>query len=603
MVATERAASAPARPSWGLYAIACAIGLATVAYGDIGARFDANWSLVAFWSGLALMFVPICFRLASPGASRSERAALLMILGVALYLVKVLQSPFAFTYSDELSHLRNVEDAIDSGRLFGPNPLLPVSAYFPGLAGVTDGVVAVTGLPSFEAGLLVIGVARVVLIGALFLLFESVLESAALGSLAVLLYIANPNFLFFDAQFAYESLALSLAPVVFLAIILRLRSAGARQLSFTLLAVVGVGATVVTHHLTAYALTAFLAVWAVVEWFSGAGERRVRGMATISFVAAFSWLIYVAVLTIGYLGSNVVAGLAELLRLIAREGSSRELFRSYAGVSSPLIEQIVGYAGVAVVLSFGVVGALRVLRARTLSLAKVFALASLAYPASLALRLTARGAEISNRSSEFLYVPLAFAVTIGLVSLRPREVWRRSLLTAFITIAFASGVIVGWPIWARLPGPYLVIADTRSIEAESLAATGWTAQTFPADTRLLADRTNRLLLGSYGRMHPVTAYGDGSGAAAVFFTDRLGPDELGLLQEAGIRLVVVDKRISEGLPLVGVYFEQGEPDALRHDRPIPAQNLDKFDRATQFDRIFDSGNVVIYEVVEAANAR
>lgn len=589
-------------PTWGPRALLAAIGLAVVAYADVGARFEADSALVAFWIGLALIFVPICFRLASPRPARSERAALLMVLGIALYFVKIAQSPTSFTYSDELSHLRNVSDAVELGKLFEPNPLLPVTSFFPGLAGATDGVISLTGLPPFEAGLLVIGLARVVLIGILFLLFESVFESAALGSLAVLVYVANPNFLFFDAQFAYESLALSLAPIVFLAIILRLRAVGARQVSLTVLALLGVAATVVTHHLTAYALTAFLAVWAIVESITGTGQRRVRGMATISFVAAASWLVYVAVLTIGYLGSNVVAGVAELLRLIVREGSSRELFRSYAGVTSPVVEQAVGYAGVAIVLGFGVFGAIRVLRVRTLSLAKVFALASLAYPASLALRLTTRGAEISNRSSEFLYVPLAFAVTIGLVGLPIPDRWRRVLMTSLISIAFAGGVIVGWPIWARLPGPYLVIADTRSVEAESLGLADWARGHLARDTRVLADRTNRLLLGSYARLHPVTAYGDASGAASVFFTDQLGPDEMGLIRDGQIRLVVVDRRITEGLPLVGVYFEQGEPDALRHTRPIAPQNLDKFDRSSEFDRIFDSGDIVIYQLKGSADA-
>ena len=59
--------------------------------------------------------------------------------------------------------------------------------------------------------MIVVGAARVLMMLALFLLYERACGDSRLAGVGALVYAANPGFLFFDAQFAYESLALPLA--------------------------------------------------------------------------------------------------------------------------------------------------------------------------------------------------------------------------------------------------------------------------------------------------------------------------------------------------------------------------------------------------------
>ena len=49
------------------------------------------------------------------------------------------------------------------------------------------------------------------------------------------------------------------------------------------------------------------------------------------------------------------------------------------------------------------------------------------------------------------------------------------------------------------------------------------------------------------------------------------------------------------LPENGVYFDLNEPNAFAHKIPLDPIALDKFDRVNDLSRIYDSGNLVIYD--------
>src|SRR5262249_12075766 len=152
-------------------------------------------------------------------------------------------------------------------------------------------------------------------------------------------------------------------------------------------------------------------------------------------------------------------------------------------------------------------------RQRANALALTLACGVLAYPVSLAMRLTQRGAEAANRGAAFLFVAIAYVLAVwgvelstgprghtqannggSLASLRvaswiPHGGWT-AVFCVYATIIFMGGVAVGWPPpWARLPRPYLVAADSRSIEAQGLAAADWARDVLGPNNRLIADRT------------------------------------------------------------------------------------------------------------------
>lgn len=324
-------------------------------------------------------------------------------------------------------------------------------------------------------------------------------------------------------------------------------------------------------------------------------------MAILALVMSLAWLVYAARLTvIGYVSPHLVNGITEVLRLVALEGTGRQLFMTYSGQVAPPLERLTAFASVALILSMLPFGLLQIWRHHRANLvALVLALGALAYPASLALRLTQSGAEASNRASEFLFLPVAFVLSMGVVErwLPGRSDRKRSMVfTAWATIIFLGGVVIGWAPWARLPGPYLVVADPRSIERQSLTAAEWARDYLGPGNRIATDRTNRQRMGSYGEQHPVTAYGDRVEVSEVFFSLEVGPEEHDILKRGRVRYLVVDHRLSSGLPMVGVYFEQGEPDSFRHTTPLNPAALTKFDGLKNVNRLFDGGDVVIYDV-------
>ncbi len=593
---------------WGwlpVLGVVAACGVLLVAVADTGARNSTTWAYPLFWAGLLGVFIPIAIRLVSSSATRQERLSLLLLLGIALYLVKVLYSPKIFSLMDESAHWRTLADITQGGYLFRPNPLLPVSALYPGLETATAALASLAGLSLFVAAKVMIGAARIIMVLALFLLYEQLSGSARTAGLAALLYTGNPGFLFFDSQFAYESLALPMAALALFVLANRTAVRYGNRLGLTVVALLSLGDVVLTHHVTSYMLAGFLTLWAAVTIAQGRRGESLQlgpgGPALLVIVGVLSWLIYVASLTIGYLSPQIQGAVSELLRLIGGEVSSRQLFRNYSGQVAPVWERAMAFASVSLLLLGLLVGLLQLWRNhRNRALSLALAVAALAYPASLAARLTEHGAEAGNRSSEFVFVALAFVVAVGGVELGlavPRDWGLRPLLAvAAATVIFTGGVIIGSPGWARLPGPYLVGADTRSIDAQGIETARWTRGFLGPGNRIVADRTNETLLGTYGDQRPVTAYGDKEPAYLVYFTKALGPAERAVVRHARVRYLIVDQRMSTALPLIGVYYEVGEPGTYHHTTPIDAEALAKFDDVPELSRLFDSGAIVIYDV-------
>src|SRR5688572_21732899 len=79
-------------------ALVSSFGLLLMSFGYTGARAGDAWAEPLVWTGLLLMYVPITARLGMQSASRVERISQVCLLGVVLYIAKVLQSPIAFTF-------------------------------------------------------------------------------------------------------------------------------------------------------------------------------------------------------------------------------------------------------------------------------------------------------------------------------------------------------------------------------------------------------------------------------------------------------------------------------------------------------------------------
>src|SRR6476659_9268724 len=132
---------------WLAAVVACtSLGFVVMGLAVATSRQGSAMAYWLFWLGLLLVFIPIAMASLRTDAERSERLAYVVLLGAALYLIRILGSSESFTFTDEFVHLRNTQDILQTGGLFAFNPLLPTAAYYPGLAALTAGVTEFTGL-------------------------------------------------------------------------------------------------------------------------------------------------------------------------------------------------------------------------------------------------------------------------------------------------------------------------------------------------------------------------------------------------------------------------------------------------------------------------
>jgi hypothetical protein len=595
----------PTSWSWGMFpmlALTAAAGVAAVAAGNIGAHSGAWWSELAFYGGLLLIGLPIAVRLLMPAAEGTERVSLVVLLAVALFLCKVVHEPTSFGAFDEFLHWRTAQDIDITGRVFTPNALLGVSPYYPGLELVGTALSEMTGISIFDAGLITLVAARIVFLMSLFFLFSMVSGSTRVAGIACLIYMTNPKFLYFNSQFSYESLALPLAALVMYVVARRGHSGPARWLGLSVIAFMAIAAVVTTHHVTSLMLAAFLVLWGLVAFFLRRRERSHPGrMGALAVVMIAAWTLLVATATIGYLAPALTSSVGEILRLIAGEADPRQLFVTQGGDVAPLWERLVGSASAGLIIAllpFGLFVVLR--RYRTNPPVVALALAATLFPLTLVARLTRVGAEVSARTPEFLYVGIGLVIALALVRLGYSGRLRRiqmTAVTAIVAILLVGGVIVGIPGWARLPGPYLVSADSRSIEPEGIAAATWARDVLGPGQVFVADRVNRILMATFGQQSLVTTYETRLPVRQLYLAKEIGAAQRTIVRLGGIKYLVVDRRLTTAPPVVGHYFDRGERALLGPpDKPLDPQILAKFDRDADVSRIFDSGNIQLYDV-------
>src|SRR5207302_1515221 len=154
--------------------------------------------------------------------------------------------------------------------------------------------------------------------------------SARLAGLGAALYAANANFLFFSAQFSYESLALPLLVMVLAFVADRDEMKDRRRSVWTIPILLGTIAVIVTHHLSSYALLVTLAALSLL-YFAVSRRARARGpwpFALFALAATAAWLGVVASSTVGYLTPVITNAISSTIHTLAGESAPRRLFAS-----------------------------------------------------------------------------------------------------------------------------------------------------------------------------------------------------------------------------------------------------------------------------------
>ena len=635
LVSRERV-GIPETSDWGwlpLLILMCALGLLSVAYSFTIARDGANELAVFLFPGLLLIFAPSLFRLLSPAPSRFERITLVCIVGISFYLVKIMSSPLYFSMYDEFLHWRTAEDIARSGHLFGKNSLLPVSSYYPGLEIVTNAFSSLSRIDIFHAAILVIGMGRLVMILALFTLFDQIMGSPRMAGIATMVYMANPHFLLFDAQFAYESLALPLTTVVLSimaphqAVSVRLsrlasiaslimfvqtrnKRLNSDLLWITLSAWLILGAISFTHHVTDYILVGILLLWTIIYGFLRL-TPLLRSTLTKTVLVGILLSLFSVFRpnnpVVEYISSFMAVALKELGHVLSGSSGAKPLFVSYTGQPTPFWERVLTISSVSIILLFLPFGLLCLWRRyRSNALSCTFGIIAFLYPLSQVFRLTNTGSELVDRAAAFLFLAIASTLAICITQFWPVRLLNRrqsSFITTILSIVFLGGVVLGsGPSLGLLPGTYLAIGDPRSIEPQGIQAATWTHVYLGGNNRVATDRTNQILMGTYGGQDIVSETEDQVDISQFFLSSHLDTNEINILKNADVQYLIIDRRLTKLLPFLGYYYASDESGAFHYKTPIALQDYEKFDKVPQVDKVFDDGNIVIYSVERISNA-
>lgn len=597
-----------------------ALAAATLLVAALGGSFQRQgWMLgsALFWIAFCTLFAVIAYRVYQPAPSRPERLSLVLIAATAIYMLVINQEPGSVRQFDEFLHWVTASDIRALGRLFEPNPLLPISPYYPGLELATVGLSHLTGLPVVPAGQIVVGVARFAGIASLFFIYERVSGSSRFAGIATLAYMGHSSFAGFHAQFAYESLAVPLLLLtLFIYSEIRARKAD-RYLGGALLVI---AAVVLTHHITAAILIALLwAIWLFEVLPLNESENSSWRQRSALILAAFgatglvSWSLIPGNPLMAYFGPIMSDAAGAVMRLITFASSARIPFQASDGESNVLGIRLFGslaYLIVAASLCYGILAFLFIARAEPSdgrirhgrhwlsyrnSLVLVLAGLAVLFPVTVLLRLTQHSWELGHRLSSFCFIGVA--ITVAMTLLLPEILThnnrvRGAIAAGVLTCLFVGGVATGGES-LFLPGSYRAAADSRSIERTGIESAKWSREWLGCGNRFGADRTNRVLLATYGCQTVSTSIADGVDISGIVGSPDVTPADIQVIRKARLDYLAVDMRLTTVKPTFGIFFD-GAEEPLMRNTPLNPIALTKFRPEGGFSRVYDNGLIQIY---------
>jgi hypothetical protein len=595
----HRSAAEPAYD--GHWAVAgMAVGVLVVAVSYAMSRSSQGFATGVYWIGQ--LIVVGCAIAVALSSRLTARAASVMVLafGIATALSKWMYSPLQLKFPDELQHLLSTTNLLRHDGYGYGNRALPISTQYPGLETVAAAVHRITGLGLDATGLLLGGLFHVTAVCLIPPLMRRMTGSLWAGTIAAVAYGANASFGFFNSMYNYENLAL-----VFALIALLFVQAAARASTRSALVVRGVlagfftVATLVSHHLTVAGLCLALVVFAVVVWRrragatdSAAGLRFVYWFTGASVVVTLVWFSAVARRTWGYLAPYTVGFTGQNNpEVTPRAGTGRRLALMS---NAPRPELIVAAAGLLLLFLICAIALLVELRReRRIQLVFLVGAAGLA-ALEIGRLVSGKGSEVAGRSAVFLYIPVAAAVGLAVPMLVGRlTLARRAVTGAVLAVAFAGGILIAWPAWwDRLPGGALIATQfERGQDVNQTAAAQWAQGAIPADQPITGDSAGNVLLTTRGARIAV------SNLAPIFYAPRLNASLRAQLTQKRVRWAWVNTELPHTYSVDGSYYGSQST----YTTAPTAAALAKFDTTSGVDRVYDSGEVRIYNLTGFEN--
>ena len=585
--------------------MACATLIVAAAFA--GARSSKSWATDLFWVGqVALYAIPAAFLLFRRSILRAEAFGIALLMPIATFLILAYYSPDQFRFLDEFQHVQTAQTILATHHLFHVNTSLPVSPQYPGLEIITSALVAITHLSIITSGMIVTGVAHVLVGVCLYFLVLEVVGRPRVAAFAAVIYATAPHYQFFDSYFIYQTIAIPFLLLSLLAVVKMVKSKGGVANAWGAVALACGAVTVVSHHITSYALVAVLFAFVVVQPFLPRSARSWRVVVVFLAVVAMvvGWDLGVATATLSYIKPIIDA-------LLGRHGVLPNSHKQGVSGTLPVVDSIWEYASTLLLVVLACFGTWQVWKSRqgegnAVSLG--LGLGALSIFIVLVVRVASGdGSELAGRAMSFALIPISLVAAVILIDRarrkpdRPRHGLRRFqnfgmavVGTAILVVLAVGGIAGGWPsYYARLPGPYRVSAYERSVDQHNLDAATWAATALPRGGGVASDDFTESMFSALGNQ----AYQ--RNVADLFLTTSYTGADRSLVRDKRITFVVADKRITEQLPASGFYFSP-DPHQGNYKKPLPGVTIDKFNSVPGVSRIFDDGTIVIYDLAGAA---
>jgi hypothetical protein len=533
----------------------------------------------------------------------SLRRTTVVLLGMYPAVVYRMSSPLVLAGFDEHLHEQTLLNLLRGSGLFAPNPILPISPYYPGMEIITGVMIRLTGLPVILAMSIIVLLCRMLLILILYNGALTLSPSRRGASLVVAFYAVSPQFYLFNSLFAYQTLALTLGlgGLFLLRLAQRADHTSVRRLwgsaSLVLMA------TVITHHLTSFMVLGFLIAWALCSPKSD--RKLIVRAAIVMAISVTAWTAIVGRRAVEYL-LPIFTSRLQIAKTFLSGTMTRQIFSASEGTAAiagweraVLIFYTLSCTVAALVCACIILSRAIYYRDRMLALLGIL---TLAYPSTLAAHFDPSVGALGDRASTFFFLPFALSCSL-VIQRHPRVVrplvhrrypFRPAVAITLIGISaavFLGGSLLGSsPDWQRLPGSYLVSAEARTQDPETLAAVQWAAAHLPPGSRVVADRVPADLLASQARLWPVQPE-RGLVPAHLYFSEVWGPQQVAIVKGLHIGYLYVDTRLAQSLPHVGFYFSEGE---TAKPTRISIGDVSKFAHVRGLTALYHHGPVTIY---------
>jgi hypothetical protein len=325
-------------------------------------------------------------------------------------------------------------------------------------------------------------------------------------------------------------------------------------------------------------------------------------VAIYALVLWFSWLAYQGIRSVSYLYSNLVPRLVSILEFILQE--QNQTHRFFLNSPLPLGEKIIAYMYPVLLFVLCALSFLAVIHKKrypinhpnflsgSLTLAIFgpltwFALGSLAISDS---------AEVVYRISPYLFLGIGFYAALRLGEwARKGGALRQVVPVSVSLVVLAGGIIIGDNQAGRFRSEEVLNAGGPEVlTADIIHAADWLENEHGRFNLTVGDLMSSIAFSVFG-MQRTDLYATWE----PFYTPDLSTAQM-FMDENHADFLVVDLRDGKFPPRYRYYFNQAElyDESLQTrylDETFPSYLLTKFDNMPRLLRIYDNGDIVIYE--------